>query len=501
MANRYMDVRLQKLENWKQRQVAYPGRFEKSHQCAEISNLPDEHSEVSAAGRLMSMRTMGKLAFAHLQDQSGKIQIAFQVDNLGRDEFKFLTKNFDIGDHIGVSGDVFTTQKGEKTIAVKKAMLLSKGLRPLPEKFHGLQDPELKSRFRFLDTLMSQDTRERFRVRHETIQYIRNFLLKNDFVEVETPILQSVSSGASARPFQTHHNALDIPLYLRIAPETYLKRLIAGGYERVFEIGRCFRNEGIDPSHLQEFTMLEFYVAYWDFKNNMEFIQKMLQGLIQKVTGGLEVTYQDQKLDFSGEWKTVDYNELVLEYTKIDLNQVKDFEQLKSKVKERNLDLPLGKYVGYGALVDGIYKKYCRSHLVQPCFLVMPPEALVPLARKNDDDPTKLDMFQVLVNGWEIVKSYSELVDPLEQHCRLLEQADLADKGDEEAMMMEKDFVLAMEYGMPPISGLGLGIERLTSLLTDSPNIRDVIFFPSLKPPTEAEMGEQPDETESPQKS
>ncbi|MCB0389962.1 MAG: lysine--tRNA ligase [Bdellovibrionales bacterium] len=488
MADQYREVRLQKINNWKERQVAYPGRFEKSHSCAEVKNLEDGVKELAVSGRLMAMRIMGKLAFMTIQDATAKLQLSFQVDVLGKDEFKFLTKNLDIGDHVGAWGHTFTTQRGEKTIAVEKAILLSKGLRTLPEKFHGLQDQEMKARFRFLDLIMNEDTRKRFEVRHKVMHFIRKFLVENKFIEVETPILQSASCGASARPFITHHNALDIPLYLRIAPETYLKRLIAGGYERVFEMGRCFRNEGIDPSHLQEFTMLEFYAAYWDYRDNMHFIQSLLQNLLQEVFGTQVIEYQGTQLDFSGEWKEYTYRELVLEHTGIDLDEKRDLESLQNAVKEKGIDLPLGKYVGYAALVDALYKKACRPNLVQPCFLTMHPAELVPLARKSDDDGRKLDMFQVLVNGWEIVKAYSELVDPIEQRLRLEEQAELAKAGDEEAMMMEEDFVLAMEYGMPPISGLGLGIERVVALLTNSLNIRDVIYFPSLRPPTLSEM-------------
>ena len=488
MSDPYKEIRLQKLESWKERQVAYPGRFDKTHACSEIKKLDDGTSDVSTAGRLMTIRIMGKLAFATIQDESSKLQISLQVDLIGKDDFKFFTKNLDMGDHIGVKGDIFTTQKGEKTLAVKELLLLSKGLRTLPEKFHGLQDPEMKARFRFVDLMMNEDTRHRFQIRHKVIHFIRNYLVDNKFVEVETPILQSASSGASARPFITHHNALDIPLYLRIAPETYLKRLIAGGYERVFELGRCFRNEGIDPSHLQEFTMLEFYAAYWDYRDNMRFIQNLLQSLLKNVLGTLEIEYQGQKLDFSGEWKEYNYRDLVLEYSGIDLDEARDLESLQAAVRKNSLDIPLDKYVGYASLVDALYKKCCRPHLVQPCFLTMHPAELVPLARKSDKDPSKLDMFQVLVNGWEVVKAYSELVDPIEQRARLEEQADLAAKGDDEAMMLEEDFVLAMEYGMPPISGLGLGIERIVALLTDSMNIRDVIYFPSLRPPTAEEI-------------
>lgn len=488
--NEYYKVRADKLNNWRERQVGYPGKFEKTHFSLEAKKLDDEASGIALAGRLMAMRVMGKLAFAHIQDARGKIQIALSVDRLGKDDFKFITKNLDIGDHIGVRGAMFTTQRGEKTLGAESCILLSKGLRPLPEKWHGLQDPELKARFRFLDLTMNQDTRDRFEVRHKVLHFMRNFYNEHGFLEVETPILQSASSGASARPFETHHNALNVPLYMRIAPETYLKRLIAGGYEKVFEIGKCFRNEGIDPSHLQEFTMLESYAAYWDYRDNMDFMKKLIQGMVQVATGGLKVNYQGVELDFSGDWPEYKYSEFVLENSGIDLDKHTDFESLKTAIKDKGLDMPLDKYIGYGQLVDGLYKKFCRPKMVQPCFLTMHPAPLVPLARRSDEDPNKLDMFQVVANGWELVKGYSELVDPVDQTNRLLEQADLAKQGDDEAMMMEEDFLLAMEYGMPPISGIGIGVERITALLTDSQNIRDVIFFPSLKPPQMSELEE-----------
>ncbi len=489
--DQYQKIRLDKLDVWKEHQVAYPGRFEKTHKNAEAKELADDTKDIKLAGRLMALRVMGKFSFAQIQDYSGKIQIAFQQDEVGKDDYKLYTKKFDIGDHIGVEGYMFTTQKGEKTLKVTKAMLLSKGIRPLPEKFHGLQDPELKARYRFLDLIMSEETRDRFKTRIAILKFIRNYLDSNDFVEVDTPILQAISSGASARPFQTHHNALDIPLFMRIAPETYLKRLVSGGFEKVYELGKCFRNEGIDASHLQEFTMLEWYAAYWDFKDNMSFVQKMIQEMVKTVNNGsLEVEYQGQKLDFSGEWEVKSYRDLVLENTGIDLDKMETVDQMKAEIKAKGLELQLDKYIGLGGLIDGLYKKFCRPQLIQPMFLTMHHHELVPLARKNDDNPAQLDMFQVVVNGWEVVKAYSELVDPLEQKKRFEEQAELAKKGDDEAVRMEEDFILAMEYGMPPMSGLGLGVERMIALLTDSPNIRDVIFFPSVRPPKASELEE-----------
>ncbi len=489
--DQYQKIRLDKLEVWKEHQIAYPGKFHKTHKALEVKELENDTKDIKIAGRLMAIRVMGKFSFAHIQDQSGKLQVAFQQDEIGKDQYKLYTKKFDIGDHVGLEGYVFTTQKGEKSLKVTKAMLLSKGIRPLPEKFHGLQDPELKARYRFLDLIMSEETRKVFDTRNTILKFIRNYLDSNDFTEVDTPILQAISSGASARPFETHHNALDIPLFMRIAPETYLKRLVSGGYEKVYELGKCFRNEGIDASHLQEFTMLEWYAAYWDYKDNMEFIQKMIQEMVKAVNEeSLEIEYQGVKLNFSGDWKVQSYRDLVMEHTSIDLDKINTFEELVSEIKEKKLEMPLEKYVGIGQLIDGLYKKFCRPKLIQPMFLTHHHKDLVPLARANDENPNTLDMFQVVVNGWEVVKAYSELVDPIEQRARLMEQAELAKKGDDEAMKMEEDFILAMEYGMPPMSGLGLGVERMIALLTDSPNIRDVIYFPSVKPPKPEDITE-----------
>lgn len=485
--NEYQRIRLEKLEEWKKRQIAYPGKFKKTHSSVQAKLLSDQTTDVSMAGRLMSMRVMGKLTFAQIQDHAGKVQISFQQDVLGVEDYKFITKKLDIGDHIGVVGEIYTTQKQEKTIQVKKAMLLAKGIRPLPEKFHGLSDPELKARYRYLDLIMSEQTQKKFKIRSEIIKFIRNYLDKNEFFEVDTPILQTIPCGASARPFITHHNALNLPLYLRIAPETYLKRLIAGGYEKVYELGKSFRNEGIDASHLQEFTTLEYYCAYWDYEDNMSFIQNLVQELVKTVLGNLEIEYEGIKLNFGGNWEVISYRDLVMKYTSIDLHEVKTLDDLKKAVQAKKLDMALDKYVGLGSLIDGIYKRYCRPHLIQPTFITKHHTDLVPLARTSDERSDELDMFQVVVNGWEIVKAYSELVDPIEQRKRLEEQSKLQEAGDDEAMMMEEDFILAMEYGMPPMSGLGLGVERLIALLTNSSNIRDIIYFPSVRPPQETE--------------
>lgn len=479
------EIREKKRELFKERQGVYNvGRFEKTHHCAQAKELPDDTEGVALAGRIVAMRDMGKLCFGQVKDSHGKCQFGLDVGTLGKEEYKFLTKNLDIGDFVGFQGKMFTTKKGEKTLRAAEVILLSKSLNPLPEKWKGLADSETCARQRYLDLIANKETWDRFGKRNRILRLIRNFLDKHEFVEVETPILQAVSSGASARPFITHHNALDIPLYLRIAPETYLKRLIVGGYDKVFELGKNFRNEGVDSSHLQEFTMLEFYATYWNYRDNMKFIHEMIVHIVQEVCGSLEVEYQGAKIDFSGEWKEVTYRDLLLEDTGIDLHKIEGLKHLKEEVQSKGIKMDLSSFVGTGALIDALYKRVSRPKLIQPMFLTKHPTELVPLARCSDENSKELDMFQVVVNSWEIVKAYSELVDPIEQRQRLMEQQALADAGDEEAMMFEDDFVQSMEYGMPPMSGLGLGVDRLVALLTDSKSIRDVVFFPSVRPPS-----------------
>jgi lysyl-tRNA synthetase, class II len=366
-------------------------------------------------------------------------------------------------------------------VAVSDLTVLSKAHRPMPDKWAGISDTEIRYRKRYLDLLANPESRHRFLIRSQVIPLIRRFLDEHDFIEVETPVLQGAASGAAARPFSTHHNALDRDFYLRISPETYLKRVVAGGFDRVYELGRNFRNEGIDSSHLQEFTMLEWYAAYWDYRDNIRFVQALMQHVVESVTGSLTVSFQGVDLDFSGDWPVIEYREAVREATGIDLREIRDVETLKAAIKASGLTDDLGETVSYGALVDLLYKRTVRPHLVQPCFLVHHPAELVPLARRSDNDGTVLDMFQVVVHGWEIVKAYSELIDPVEQRARLEEQVALRAAGDDETMMMEEDFIEAMEYGMPPMSGLGLGIDRFVAVLTDAPTLRDVVLFPQMQ--------------------
>jgi lysyl-tRNA synthetase class 2 len=466
-------------------------RYPVDTSCAEAPGRPDDET-VHLAGRVVLWRNMGGLAFGQIQDQSGRVQVSLQKRELGPETFKAWANSVALGDHIGVTGHLWTTNKGERTVAVSDLTVLSKAHRPMPDKWAGISDTEIRYRKRYLDLLANPASRERFLTRSKVIPLIRRFLDDHGFIEVETPILQGAASGAAARPFSTHHNALDRDFYLRISPETYLKRVVAGGLDRVYELGRNFRNEGIDSSHLQEFTMLEWYAAYWDYRDNIAFVQRLLQHVIESVTGSLSVSFQGVELDFSGDWAVIEYRDAVREATGIDLREVRDVETLKAAIKAGGHAADeLDGTVSYAALVDLLYKRTVRPNLVQPCFLVHHPAELVPLARRNDDDGTVLDMFQVVVNGWEIVKAYSELIDPVEQRARLEEQVALRAAGDDETMMMEDDFIEAMEYGMPPMSGLGLGIDRFVALITDAPTLRDVVLFPQMQdaPRTPAEGG------------
>ena len=485
--------RLKKLNLLNEKGInLHPERYDKEYEISEIHGKELGTKGIKTAGRLMAIRTMGKLTFANLRDSTGSIQISIDENVVGKDQYKFFQDFIDRGDIIGIEGELYKTKKGETTISVKEAQLLGKCLEDLPEKWHGLQDLELKWRKRYLDLMINEETLAIFKKRTKIINAIRSYLVQNRFEEVETPILQLMLSGANAKPFITHHNALDIDLVLRIAPETFLKRLIVGGYERVFEIGKDFRNEDIDPQHLQEFTMLEYYAAYWNYKDNMRFTQELIKDAVKNANkGSLVVEYNGVKFDFSGDWPVETYRDVVLRDSGIDLNKFTTMESLDKEIKSKGIVLDYEPGMGMGKLIDKLYKKVSRPKLMQPMFLINHPTELVPLARKNDQNPRILDMFQVLVNGWEIVKAYSELVDPIEQRKRFEEQADLKNKGDEEALDIDEDYLSAMEYGMPPISGTGIGIDRLTALLTNAQNLRDITLFPILK-----EKKEPPEQTD-----
>lgn len=479
----YQEIRENKLKEFAKKGLIYPDSFKITYNTLELKNIKEEYYQkqvISTAGRIMLMRVMGKLAFFELKDFKSSIQIALKADVLGQEDFDFFCKNLDLGDIIGIEGKMFLTKKGEKTIEVSSLKLLTKCLHPLPEKWHGLANDEQKLRQRYLDLLVNEDSMLKFNRRHKIISSIRRYLEENEFIEVETPILQKQASGALATPFQTHHKALDMPLFLRIAPETYLKRLITGGYERVFEIGKSFRNEGIDTSHLQEFTMLEFYTAYWNYKDAIIFVENLFKNLFEKLElDPTCVEYLEHKIDFSFPWQKITYRDLVLKYTGLDLEELlKDESKFIAEVAKF---IDISKYNSLGGMIDGLYKKHCRPNLINPCIITNQPAVLGPLARVSDDNPLWSDRFQVVVCGLEIVNAYSELVDPVKQRKTLLAQKELAENGEEEAMEMEEDFLKAMEYAMPPMAGVGIGIDRVVALLNNSESLRNIIFFPSLK--------------------
>ncbi|MGN1268539.1 MAG: lysine--tRNA ligase [Candidatus Aphodocola sp.] len=478
-------VRRGKLDSIREYCNPYPERYEVTHSIKDARELEDGICDVRIAGRIVFLRKMGKLSFLRIRDIEASIQVSMQLDLVGEDAYKFMKSNFDVGDFIGVCGEMVTTQTGEKTLRTHEFTFLGKALRPLPEKFHGLSDQEMKYRNRYVDLIMNEDARERFLLRSKLIWEIRSFLNEHGYVEIETPILNNKASGALAKPFKTHHNALDIDLYLRIAPETYLKRAIVGGFTKVYEFARCFRNEGMDTTHLQDFTMLEGYGAYLNYRDNMKFLQEMIQTVVKKLFGKLELTIDGVVVDISGDWENISMRDLILKYVPIDIYEYDTKEKLLDKIKLEKIDIDSDttlEDMGYGNLVDQLYKKVARVHIVRPIFLTEHPISLSPLARANDENPNLTDRFQLVINGAEIINAYSELVDPIEQERRLVEQAELKSRGDEEAMMMDRDYINAMEYGMPPISGWGIGIDRLVQILTDADNIKDCVLFPLMKP-------------------
>lgn len=476
-------VRLEKLEALKKARLsAYPSETKRTHQIAEALDdfkaLAKSEKEIILAGRVRSQRGHGGLIFIDIEDGSGKIQALLRKDRLGEKSYQSFSDFFDIGDFIEVRGNLFETQKGEKTIETADFKMLAKSLLPLPEKWHGLQDVEERFRKRYLDLLFNKDVKEKFVLRSKIIKEIRAFLEKEGFLEVETPILQPIYGGATARPFKTHLNALDMDLYLRISPELYLKRLLVGGFEKVYEIGKCFRNEGLDKQHNPDFTMLEFYWAYADYKELMKFTEKMFKTLLKNVFGKEKITYEGKEIDFRAPWPRIEYDALFRKYTRIDLAEM-NVDALRLKAKEL-----LGAEIkgGKAEIADEIYKEYCRPKIVEPTFVIHHPQGSAPLAKQLDGDPSKLARFQlVLAGGIELINAFSELNDPSEQRERFKEQEKILNQGFEEAQRMDEDFIEALEYGMPPAAGFGMGIDRLTALLTDSHSLREVILFPTMR--------------------
>jgi lysyl-tRNA synthetase, class II len=467
----------------------YPDRWDRTHSLEEAKPLADATDGVRVAGRVMLLRVISKkMIFLTLQDRSGRLQISLRLPTMPDAELAVLRDALDLGDFLGVRGAMWTTRTGEKTLDAQEAVILAKALRPMPAKWEGVADREIGYRQRYLDLLTNDETRARFRLRTRVVRSIREYLDGHGFEEVETPILCTKASGALAKPFFTHHNALDLDVVLRIAPETYLKRLVVGGYERVYEFARCFRNEGMDPSHLQDFTMLEYYVAYWSYEENMAFTRELVQHAVRESTGTLTFTRPGPKgegtvtIDLGGEWPRLRIVDLIRERTGLDVRETRDPAALRQWIREHGHADDDVATMAYASLVDHIYKKTVRPTLVQPCFVVGHPIELSPLARRNDADPGITDRFQLLINGWEVVNAYSELVDPDDQRGRFEEQARAKQAGDEEAMEAEDDYLVCMEHGMPPTSGWGMGIDRLVTLLSGQENLRDAVLFPLMRP-------------------
>ncbi|MGM9881310.1 MAG: lysine--tRNA ligase [Bacilli bacterium] len=477
-------VRIEKVNKIREFCNPYPEKYEKTHSLKEAKTLDDGVSSVRIAGRIVFMRKMGKLSFVRIRDIEGDMQLEIKVDMVGEEKYDFFKKLIDIGDFIGAEGEIFTTQTGEKTLRVHSFEFLGKALRPLPEKFHGLTDTETKYRERYVDLITNEEARKVFLGRSKLYAYIHKFLGENGFLEVETPILQNAVCGASAKPFYTHHNALDMDCNLRIAPETYLKQCVAGGFDRVYEVAKCFRNEGMDTEHLQEFTQVEWYASYWNFEDNIKFYQKFIKGLLMELIGTTTIEYQGNVIDFGKEnWKRINYVEEMREKFGFDFLEIEDPKLLKDRIVENGLFSyeELEDYKSLSQVIDFCYKKLVRANIIEPTIIYNYPAVMIPLARRNDNDNRIIDVFQVLVCGTELCKAYSELVNPVTQREAFEEQLKAKAQGDDETMDMDESFLAAMEQGMPPISGLGFGIDRLMMIIFNQPSIRDVVLFPQMK--------------------
>jgi len=490
--NKLVKVRIEKLDKIREMGInPYPYSYKRSHFSQEViddfSQL--EGKEVSITGRIMSVRLMGKASFCHIQDQKGKIQVYIRKNEIGEKGFD-LFKILDIGDHVGFTGEVFKTHTEEVSVFAKKFELLSKSLRPLPivkekevdgEKivYDEFADKELRYRQRYVDLIVSPEVKDVFEKRSMVITAIREFLNKNKFLEVETPILQPIYGGAAARPFTTHHNTLDMKLYLRIANELYLKRLIVGGFDRVYEFAKDFRNEGMDRFHNPEFTQVELYVAYQDYKWMMEFVEQLFSHVALTVFGSTKIKFRGHDIELAPPWRRLPMFEAIKEFTGIDISNL-DEEALRKVAKELNIEVK--PEMGTGKLIDEIFGEKVEPNLIQPTFIMDYPIEMSPLAKKHRDNPRVVERFEPIIGGKEVGNAFTELNDPIDQRERFMDQMKLREKGDDEAQMLDEDFLRALEYGMPPTTGLGIGIDRLIMLLTNQPSIRDVIFFPQMKP-------------------
>ena len=482
--NQLMIIRREKLEKLKQnnKNPFEITKFDITHTSKEIIDNYEEleGKDVTIAGRIMAKRIMGKASFCHIQDGDGKIQSYVSINDLGEESYKQF-KEDDIGDIIGITGFVFKTRTGEISIHAKEVILLSKSLRPLPEKFHGLKDTDLRYRQRSVDLIMNPEVKETFKKRSLIIKEIRNMLDEKGFMEVETPILQTIPGGASARPFITHHNTLDIDMYLRIATELYLKRLIVGGFDKVYEIGRNFRNEGMDIKHNPEFTCIELYEAYTNLEGMMNITEELIRRCANKVCGTGKISYQGEEIDLEKPFRRITMIDSIKEVTGVDFNTVETDEEAQKIAKDLNMEIDPIKTTR-GDIIVQVFEEKVEETLRQPTFLYEYPIENSPLTKKCKDNPRMTQRFELFIGGREYANAYSELNDPIDQYERFLKQVQAREAGDEEANMMDDDFVQALEYGMPPTGGMGMGIDRLVMLLTDSASIRDVLLFPTMKP-------------------
>ena len=482
--NQLMKVRREKLDKLREegKDPYKITKFNRTHTSKDIIDNYDEleGKDVTVAGRIMAKRIMGKASFCHIQDSTGKIQSYVSINDLGEESYKQF-KEDDIGDIIGITGFVFKTRTGEISIHAKEVTLLSKSLRPLPEKFHGLKDTDLRYRQRYVDLIVNPEVKDTFMKRTAIIKEIRKILDEKNFVEVETPILNTIAGGASARPFITHHNTLDIDMYLRIATELYLKRLIVGGFDRVYEIGRIFRNEGMDIKHNPEFTTIEFYQAYANMEDMMDLIEEIISRTAQKVLGTTKITYQDQAIDLTPSWRRVTMIDAIKEVTGIDFHTITTDEEAQAAAKKAGVPIDPIKTTR-GDIIAQFFDEKVEETLIQPTFIYEYPIENSPLAKKMPDSDNMTQRFELFIGGREYANAFSELNDPIDQYERFLDQVRQREAGDDEANMMDTDFVTALEYGMPPTGGLGMGIDRLVMLLTDAASIRDVLLFPTMKP-------------------
>ena len=482
--NEFSKIRLEKLKDM-QAQGKNPFLYEKfdyTHHSTEILDKFEEleEKEVSISGRIMLVRGHGKATFITIQDSEGRIQSYVKLDNVGEEKYKEF-KTYDIGDIVGITGKVFKTHKGEITVRAEKIVLLSKSLHTLPDKHAGLKDPDLRYRQRYVDLIVNPEVKETFKKRSVAIKAIREYLDSKGFLEVETPVLSTIAGGANARPFKTHHNTLDIPMYMRIANELYLKRLIVGGFEKVYEMGHMFRNEGMDINHNPEYTAIELYQAYVDYEEMMRITENIVAYMAEKATGSKKINYQGREIDLTPPWRRITMIDAVKEFAGVDFNEIKTDEEAIKIAEEKGIELtPASRNRGH--IISLFFDEYCEKEMLQPTFVIGHPVEISPLSKRDPEHPELTHRFEAFVNGWEIANAFSELNDPIDQRQRFEDQMRQRELGDDEAHEMDEDFINAIETGLPPTGGLGIGVDRVIMLLTDSPSIRDIILFPTMKP-------------------